>query len=420
MSDPENRYELVPSTLAEGNNGGKQGGALDAYNEMLLKRITLLQDAHGGNAALKTINGQIDALRKNILQTIDRNYESTSIKLRDLKAQMGQTESRLGNIPAQERQFRDILRQQTIKEQLYIFLLQQREETSMMLANSKFKGQIIDEAYALNEPLGMGRMMMLMIAFVAGIALGVLYLYVKKLMRNKFETREELERLTSVPVLGEMCTDHSGRALVVKEGGSTSAAELFRLMRTNLQFILSGNDDKVILLTSTISGEGKSFISINLASSLALLNKRVLLVGLDIRNPKLQEYLELPPAPGFTEYIAGDRYQLKDIIRRNAVAEGYGCYYFPARCRPTPRSCSTAIRSTPLLPSCAECMTSLSLTRRRGHGQRHVLPQPRLRCHGLCDPRQLFNDERGGLLQFALPRRASQEDVYRCQRHAFP
>ena len=322
MSDPENRYELVPSTLAEGNNGGKQGGALDAYNEMLLKRITLLQDAHGGNAALKTINGQIDALRKNILQTIDRNYESTSIKLRDLKAQMGQTESRLGNIPAQERQFRDILRQQTIKEQLYIFLLQQREETSMMLANSKFKGQIIDEAYALNEPLGMGRMMMLMIAFVAGIALGVLYLYVKKLMRNKFETREELERLTSVPVLGEMCTDHSGRALVVKEGGSTSAAELFRLMRTNLQFILSGNDDKVILLTSTISGEGKSFISINLASSLALLNKRVLLVGLDIRNPKLQEYLELPPAPGFTEYIAGDRYQLKDIIRRNAVAEG--------------------------------------------------------------------------------------------------
>ena len=115
-----------------------------------------------------------------------------------------------------------------------------------------------------------------------------MYLYVKKLMRNKFETREELERLTSVPVLGEMCTDHSGRALVVKEGGSTSAAELFRLMRTNLQFILSGNDDKVILLTSTISGEGKSFISINLASSLALLNKRVLLVGLDIRNPKLQ------------------------------------------------------------------------------------------------------------------------------------
>lgn len=322
MSNPDNRYELVPSTLAEGNSSGKQGGALEAYNELLLKRITLLQDAHGSNAALKTINGQIDALRKNILQTIDRNYESTSIKLRDLRDQMGRTESRLGNIPAQERQFRDIMRQQTIKEQLYIFLLQQREETSMMLANSQYKGQIIDEAYALNEPLGMGRIMLLLIAMVAGVAFGALYLYVKKLMRNKFESREELERLTPVPVLGEMCTDHSGRSLVVKEGGSTSAAELFRLMRTNLQFILSGNDDKVILLTSTISGEGKSFISINLASSLALLNKRVLLVGLDIRNPKLQEYLELPPAPGFTEYIAGDRYQLKDIIRHDAVAKG--------------------------------------------------------------------------------------------------
>lgn len=192
----------------------------------------------------------------------------------------------------------------------------------MMLANTKLKGQIIDEAYALNEPLGMGRMMLLAIAFVLGLVFGGLYLYLKKLLRNKFENREELEKLTRIPILGEMCTDHSGNALVVKEGGSNSAAELFRLMRTNLQFILSGNDDKVILLTSTISGEGKSFISINLASSLALLKKRVLLVGLDVRNPKLAEYLSLPHAPGFTEYIAGDRFTLQDIIRKDAVQPG--------------------------------------------------------------------------------------------------
>lgn len=319
LANPENRYELVPAMLSEGN---QQNGAIAGYNELIMQRITLMQDAHGSNAALKGLNGQIDALRKNILQTIDRTYESTQIKVRDLRAGMNSTESRLGNIPAQERQYRDILRQQTIKEQLYIFLLQQREETSMMLANSQLKGQIIDEAYALNEPLGMGRMMLLAIAFMLGLAIGVIYLYLKKLLRNKFESREELEQLTQVPILGEMCTDHSGNALVVRESGSTSAAELFRLMRTNLQFILNGNDDKVILLTSTISGEGKSFISINLASSLALLKKRVLLVGLDVRNPKLAEYLGLPSAPGFTEYIAGDRYQLSDIIRKNAVQPG--------------------------------------------------------------------------------------------------
>lgn len=319
LANPDNRYELVPAMLSEGN---QQNGAIAGYNELILNRITLMQDAHGSNAALKSLNGQIDALRKNILQTIDRSYESTQIKVRDLRAGMNSTESRLGDIPAQERQYRDILRQQTIKEQLYIFLLQQREETSMMLANSQLKGQIIDEAYALNEPLGMGKMMILAIAFVFGLIFGALYLYLKKLLRNKFETREELEQLTQVPVLGEMCTDHSGNALVVREGGSTSAAELFRLMRTNLQFILSGNDDKVILLTSTISGEGKSYISINLASSLALLKKKVLLVGLDVRNPKLAEYLNLPPAPGFTEYIAGDRFKLSDIIRKDAVQPG--------------------------------------------------------------------------------------------------
>lgn len=319
LSNPENRYELVPVMLSEGN---QQNTAINGYNDLIMKRITLMQDAHGSNAALKALNGQIDAFRQNILATIDRSYESTQIKVRDLRNGMNSTESRLGSIPSQERQYRDIMRQQTIKEQLYIFLLQQREETSMMLANSKLKGQIIDEAYALNEPLGMGRMMLLAIAFVLGLVFGALYLYLKKLLRNKFENREELEKLTRIPILGEMCTDHSGNALVVREGGSNSAAELFRLMRTNLQFILSGNDDKVILLTSTISGEGKSFISINLASSLALLKKRVLLVGLDVRNPKLTEYLNLPVAPGFTEYIAGDRFTLKDIIRKDAVQPG--------------------------------------------------------------------------------------------------
>lgn len=320
ITDPANKYELVPSSLMGGGEIGSR--ALDSYNQLLLRRISLLQEVHPGNATLKTLNGQIDALRKNIIESIDRNTESINIKLRDLRAEMGQTQARLGSIPSQERQFRDIMRQQSIKEQLYIFLLKQREETSMLLANAKFKGEIIDEAYAINEPLGLGTIPMLLIAMFLGIAIGAGWLYVKKLLRNKFESREELETLTDVPVLGEMCTDRSGRNLIVTPGRNSSAVELFGLMRTNLQFILSGQDDKVILLTSTISGEGKSFISINLASSLALLGKRVLLIGLDIRNPKLQEYLDLPEAPGFTEYIAGNRYTLRDIIRRNPVSTG--------------------------------------------------------------------------------------------------
>lgn len=320
ITDPSNQYELVPSTLLGGGEIGSR--ALDSYNQLILKRLALLQEAHGSNVALKTINGQIDTLRKNLVETIDRNTESINIKLQDLRSGMGETQARLGSIPSQERQFRDIMRQQSIKEQLYVFLLKQREETSMLLANAKFKGEIIDEAYAINEPLGLGTIAILLIAMFIGLGLGAAWLYVKKLLRNKFESREELETLTDVPVLGEMCTDRSGRNLVVTSGSTSSAVELFGLIRTNLQFVLSGKDDKVILLTSTISGEGKSFISINLASSLALLGKRVLLVGLDIRNPKLQEYLGLSDAPGFTEYIAGNRYGLKDIIRHDPLSNG--------------------------------------------------------------------------------------------------
>lgn len=320
MSDPANKYELVPSSLlGTGDNGSS---TLDSYNELILKRITLLQETHGSNPALKTVNGQIDALRKNIIETIDRNVESINIKLRDLRAEMGQTERRLGSIPSQERQFRDIMRQQNIKEQIYVYLLKQREETSMLLANAKLKGEIIDKAYADNEPLGLGTIPLLMIGAFLGLAFGLLYIQIKKLLRTKFESREELETLTDIPVLGEMCVDRSGRSLVVAPGRNSSAVELFGLLRTNLQFILSGKDEKVVLLTSTISGEGKSFISINLASSLALLGKKVLLMGLDIRNPKLQEYLGLPEAPGFTEYIASGRFALTDIIRRNPLGNG--------------------------------------------------------------------------------------------------
>ena len=144
-----------------------------------------------------------------------------------------------------------------------------------------------------------------------GLVLAGGYLYIRRLLRDKFESSEEFSGLTSVPVLGEMCADTTGESVVVRQGGSTSTAELFRLIRTNLQFMLGGNGNKVVLVTSTTSGEGKSFISINLASSFALLGKKVLLVGLDIRKPKLQEYLSLSGGRGFTEYISSDSISLE-------------------------------------------------------------------------------------------------------------
>ena len=140
-------------------------------------------------------------------------------------------------MPYQERIFRSIMRQQELKEQLYLFLLQRREETSMTLANSIPKGVIVDEAYSLVEPRGLKRKMLLLLGAFFGLCLAPAIIYIRRSLRNKFESKDELEKLTKVPVLGEVCTSRRSGSLVVKPGGSTSIAELFRLIRTNLQFM---------------------------------------------------------------------------------------------------------------------------------------------------------------------------------------
>lgn len=321
LSDPRNASELVPAALLS-QGGEAVAAAVGHYNERLVFRDRLAKTASPDNKALKDLDRELATRRSNLLATIGQSAEAAQMKVRELRSQYGKTTGALTSAPEIELEFRDIERARKIKEQLYIFLLKHREERAIMLANGQFKGQIIDKAYASTEDVGISSKVIYVIAFVLGIVLAMLAIYLMSIFRNKFSTREELEDFTTVPVLGEVCTDRSGRALVVRDGGSTSAAELFRLIRSNLQFILRGKDDKVILMTSTRSGEGKSFISINLAASLALLKKRVLLVGADIRSPKLAEYLSLPAHRGLTEYLSSESVKLTDIVRRNPLGNG--------------------------------------------------------------------------------------------------
>jgi len=322
LADPANATSLVPQGLVNQSQGESSGDAINAYNDLVLQRMRIAQTASPDNQALKAIDRQLEAMRGNLITSLDKSIETAEVSLKELRGKFGSANAALGNLPGHERVMRDILRQRTIKEQLYIFLLKERERVSMLLANATDKGQIIDEAYALNEEVGMSNKMVLLVSAFIGVLLALAIIYLQNLLRTKFATREELEELTSAPLLGEMCIDRSGNAHVVKEQGSSSAAELFRLIRSNMLFMLDDAEDKVVLMTSTKSGEGKSFISINLASSLAIIGKKVLLIGLDIRNPRLAEYLGLPSSPGFTDYIAGGKLQIDQIIRRDAVTPG--------------------------------------------------------------------------------------------------
>lgn len=316
IANPENKYSLIPMTGV-----GSAQGAINTYNGMIMERMKLENNAKTNNVVLQTLNKQIDAMRENINKTLDKIRENSFVRLSELRKQTQQSQSKLSDIPTQEREFVSIKRLQTIKEQLYLYLLQKQEETILNIANTMERGIVIDRAYAFNKPVSASKRNVILMFFMLGLIAPVAYFYLRSILRTKFSTKEELEKCTNVPIIGEMCTSHSGEALVVKSGRSSSAAELFRLIRSNLQFILGGMNDKVVVVTSTVSGEGKSFISINLAASLAMLGKKVLLVGMDIRCPKLAEYLNIKQNKGLTEYLSSQSISIDDIIIKDAIQE---------------------------------------------------------------------------------------------------
>ncbi len=310
ISNPDNAYDLVPLMIDSQNIATM----FNSYNEVILERKRILESARPDNATVRQIEDRINAMRKNIAQSIARMLNSQKVVVKDLQRELDSTEGIISTTPEKERQFKGIARQNSVKGQLYMFLLQKREENQLMLANAQPKGQIIDEAYTMSEPLGMSKKMILLLGVFFGLILPPIYLYIRRIIHNRFETRQEVERVTEVPILGEMCTDHSGRSIVVSANDTSSASELFRLMRVNLLFVLNDVNDKVVLVTSTSSGEGKSFISINLAGSLVLMGKKVIVVGMDIRKPRLAEYLGMSPRFGLTQYLSSADINLSQII----------------------------------------------------------------------------------------------------------
>lgn len=317
ISDPENKYSLIPYAM----DAEAIGVAIRSYNDMILRRMKLLQNAKENNSVLISLNEQIDALRDNIIVTLDKEYESASVRLNDLRAQTRKSQLALGDIPSQEREYMELEREQVIRNTLYSFLLQKREENQLVLAATTPKGKIVDEAFALNEPIAPNGKLVIIMAIFFGLMIPAVWLYLKNIFSDKFESQDALSRLTMLPILGEIC--HSQRAasepLVVGEKSTRPIAELFRLMRNNLQFMLpAGNSTvgKCVIVTSSCSGEGKTFISMNIAESLALAGKKVVLVGLDIRLPKLAENFNLPKSPGVTNYLSGAVSSIDDIIKR--------------------------------------------------------------------------------------------------------
>ena len=311
VSNPANKHSYIPFEV----DSSAASGSIRAYNNLLAKRQELAQSAKGDNLALKQLDEQIDAMHGNVVQGINSSIKGVDIQLNKMRSQFNQTASEMGQVPTEEREARELLRQQGIQNTLYTFLLEKREENALVLAATTPKGKIVDHAYAQSTPISPNRMVVLVMALLASLLLPLLLVYVKDLFTTKFSNQEELEEISQVPFIGHIHHNRHNTQLVVKDGKTSAIVELFRYVRNNLQFMLNKEDDKVILVTSSVSGEGKSFISTNIASSFALLGKRVALVGMDIRSPKLAQMLDLNEMPGVTSYLSRSDVSLDQIAQ---------------------------------------------------------------------------------------------------------
>ncbi len=286
------------------------------YNELVLERNRIFKSSSALNPVIVNLDAQISQFRKSILQSLENYTSVLTISLNDVMQQEVRINSKITNVPKQEREYRDIQRQQQIIETLYLYLLQKREENAISLAVTLPNAKIIDKAYGSNIPVAPNRRMYYLVALVAGILVPFGILYLLFLLDNKVQTRKDVELVVKAPMLGDIPRSKTEEKVVVSDIDRSSIAESFRLLRTNINFMLSGvkEPSKTIFVTSTISGEGKTFVSINLSSVFALSSKKVLLIGSDIRNPKITDYLKLKGNKGLTHFLMDDQLKVSDVI----------------------------------------------------------------------------------------------------------
>ena len=264
-------------------------------------------------------------MKSNVQATLDGTLQGMLITKADLDREANRFSRRISDAPGQERQFVSIARQQEIKAGLYLMLLQKREENAITLAATANNAKIIDEAIADDIPVSPKRKIIYLIALVLGVGIPVGIIYLIGLTKFRLEGRADVEKLTTVPIVGDIpLTDEKNEkdgSIAVFENQNNLMSETFRNIRTNLQFMLQ-NDKKVILVTSTVSGEGKSFISANLAISLSLLGKKVVIVGLDIRKPGLNKVFHISHKErGITQYlVAPQSTDLRSMIQSSDLS----------------------------------------------------------------------------------------------------
>lgn len=293
MNDPSNKYQTLPSNV--GLSDASATSLIDKYNDIVITRNRLLRSASESSPTVTPLTAQLDDLTSSIKRAMIQARKSMEIERNNIANMYGRYASQTNATPEQERILTQIGRQQDVKSGLYLMLLQKREENSISLAATADKGKLIDDPQYMGKVSPKNSMIML-IALILGLAIPAGVIFIVNFMRYKIEGHDDVAKLTSLPIIADVAvaseTAKTKADIVVHENQNNQIEEVFRSLRTNLQFIMAENE-KVVLFTSSTSGEGKTFTAANLAVSFAFLDKKVVLVGLDIRKPRLAELFEI-------------------------------------------------------------------------------------------------------------------------------
>lgn len=316
LAVPENEYMPIPVL---GIDNEDFAALINEYNKSLQQRERLLLSSSESNPVVAELTRSVKTQRALLLKGIESIRKGVEIKKRDISKQDRRLEDKIKNVPVYERELSDIIRQQRIKENLYIFLLEKREENSLAKSMVVPVARIIDDPDSTNEPVSPKKILILCAAVLLGLLIPAFVIYLRMVFYPVLKDKKTLERLTSIPILAEISRKPEGKFFVVEKKSVEPIAELFRLVRNNLQFVLTSSDKKVLAVTSSVMHEGKTFIASNMALSFALTGKRVLLIGVDIRRPRLSENFHIPNREGVTTYLSGVNTDLASLIHPSGV-----------------------------------------------------------------------------------------------------
>ena len=314
IADETQKNNLIPSNLGISNEMVVE--LIAQHNGLLFKKMRLQRTATDENPIISQLDMQVSLVRENIKVSIENLRNTLNVNKKALNDRYAKTDLQRSSMPAQEREIIEVVRNKNLKQELYLYLYRQREENALTLASTVMPAKMVATPQVYPEPVKPRLKLVLLIClfFGACIPFGIMIVY--DIMNNQISNdSRELEKRLKIPFAGMLVRNHRGEHVAVREGENSVSAELFRTLRTNIRFMQPVTEKcPVMLVTSSVNGEGKSYVATNLAISLALLGKKVALVGLDIRKPMLATYLNLPSQGCLTSYLSDDAYSLEDTI----------------------------------------------------------------------------------------------------------